>query len=128
MNKNEAFPVLLMVLLLAFAVILVDERWLRTGIAVLPALILAQRALRESPAATPALTGAAERRVDQQTRSHLDELLKHFREFYATCHLMGVGALSPQGAEERAARLERDLNRLLARMTETARARTEPGA
>ena len=33
MQKGEAFPVFLMLLLLGFAVVLVDERWLRTAIA-----------------------------------------------------------------------------------------------
>lgn len=122
MDKNEVFPVFLMVLLLAFAVILVDERWLRAGIAVLPALTLAQRALKGSAeAARP--TEEAERRLDEETRTHTEQLLKHFREFYATCHLMGVGVLTPQAAEERATHLERDLNRLLALMTESARGR-----
>lgn len=123
MNKNEAFPVFLMVFLLAFAVILVDERWLRAAIAVLPALLLAQRALSGAPAEVQR-TGVSDRREDETVRGHVDELLKHFREFYATCHLMGVGALTPQAAEERATHLERDLNRLLAKVTETARSAT----
>lgn len=120
MDRSDSFSVFLMVLLLAFAVVIVDERWLRVGIAVLPALVLAQRALGAQRAERPPEGG--DRRTDDEVRAHLDQLLKHFREFYATCHLMGVGVLTPQAAEERATTLERDLNRLLAQMTDAARA------
>jgi hypothetical protein len=131
MDKNERMSVFLMVTLLAFAVVLVDERLLRTALAVLPALMLAQRALAaEVP--PPAPTGAAapsagpgpdERRKDEEVRSYIEQLLKHFREFYTTCHLMSMNVLTVEAAEERANNLERDLNRLLAKVTETARSR-----
>ncbi|NJD18792.1 MAG: hypothetical protein FIA95_05850 [Gemmatimonadetes bacterium] len=126
MDKNETLSVLLMVVLLAFAVVLVDERWLRTGLAVLPGLMLAQRALgmgtaqAEAKAATAAAL-AEDRRHDLEMRAHIEQLLKHFREFYATCHLMSVNVLTTAAAEERATNLERDLNQLLARITETGR-------
>lgn len=126
MDKNETLSVFLMVVLLAFAVVLVEERWLRVAVAVLPALMLAQRALAMGrPAVTydPAPPAAGDRRQDEEVRQHVEQLLKHFREFYATCHLMSVKALTVEAAEERANTIEKDLNRLLARITETARSR-----
>ena len=125
MDKNERLSVFLMVTLLAFAVVLVDERVLRTAVAVLPALMLAQKALGmgRPAAAAPALTRPDERRREEEMRSHVEQLLKHFREFYTTCHLMSVNVLTIEAAEERVNNLERDLNQLLARITETARAR-----
>ncbi|HSW31647.1 MAG TPA: hypothetical protein VLH75_19325 [Longimicrobiales bacterium] len=125
MDKNERLSVFLMVVLLAFAVVLVDERLLRTGLAVLPALMLAQKALgvgRPAPAA-PTVAPSDERRRDEETRGHVEQLLKHFREFYTTCHLMSVNVLTVEAAEERVNNLERELNQLLGRITETARAR-----
>jgi len=130
MDKSERFSVLLMVGLLAFAVVLVDERWLRTAVAVLPALMLAQKALgvglpEEAPA--PALTREDDRRHDLEMRAHVEQLLKHFREFYTTCHLMSLKVLTVEAAEERANNLERDLNQLLGRITSTARERGVQG-
>lgn len=123
MEKSESVSVLLMVVLLAFAVVIVDERVLRTSIAVLPALMLAQKALGVGrPSAEPApLPAGEDRRKDEEVRSHIEQLLKHFREFYTTCHLMNNNVLTIEAAEERVNNLERDLNRLLAKVTETAR-------
>ncbi|GMV05065.1 MAG: hypothetical protein AMXMBFR53_13450 [Gemmatimonadota bacterium] len=123
MEKSESVSVLLMVVLLAFAVVIVDERVLRTSIAVLPALMLAQKALGVGrPPAEPApLPAGEDRRKDEEVRSHIEQLLKHFREFYTTCHLMNNNVLTIEAAEERVNNLERDLNRLLAKVTETAR-------
>jgi len=133
MDKNETLSVFLMVTLLAFAVVLVDERLLRTAIAVLPALMLAQKALgmqrkteAEAAAAAaaekPPVATGQERRQDELVRGYIEELLKYFREFYTMCHLMG-SVLTVEAAEERANNLERDLNQLLAKVTETARGR-----
>ena len=127
MDRNETLSVFLMVVLLAFAVVLVDERLLRTAIAVLPALMLAQKALgtgrhREPVAEMPVHAGQ-NRRHDEEVRTYIEQLLKHFREFYTTCHLMSVNVLTVEAAEERANNLERDLNQLLAKVTATARAR-----
>jgi hypothetical protein len=124
--NTERVSVLLMVALLAFAVVLVDERTLRTAVAVLPALMLAQKALGigQEPVPVPPLPKAgAERRRDEDVRAHIEQLLKHFREFYTTCHLLSVNVLTVEAAEERANNLERDLNQLLAKITDTARAR-----
>lgn len=132
MDKGESFSVFMMVLLLAFAVVIVDDRMLRTAMAVLPALMLAQKALGvgetpESPP-EPRAESPSDRRKDDLARGYIDQLLKHFREFYTTCHLMGTGVLTPEAAEERTTGLERELNRLLAEVTEAARgSATTPG-
>ena len=126
MDKNERLSVFLMVVLLAVAVVLVDDRLRRTAVAVLPALMLAQKAMGigQAPASAPvAVSSADDRRRDEEMRGHVEQLLKHFREFYTTCHLMSVNVLTLEAAEERVNNLERDLNQLLARITETARAR-----
>ena len=41
-SKRVWGDVVLMVLLILFAVVLVDERWIRTGITLVPVLLLAQ--------------------------------------------------------------------------------------
>jgi hypothetical protein len=125
MQKGEVFSVFLMVLLLGFAVVLVDERWLRTAIAFLPALMLAQKSLLspggQADSQQPA-SGGPDRRVDAQVRTHVEELLRHFREFYTNVHMMGRGELSPEEAKGWAAQLERELNSLLARISDTSKA------
>lgn len=127
MDKSENFSVFLMVALLAFAVVLVDERLLRTSVAILPALWLAQRALwppDRKAAAAPA--HPVDRRTDTEVRAYVDRLLKHLREFYTTCHLMGTRVLTPEVAEERAGQIEKELNRLLADITQATRAKATP--
>jgi len=114
----------LLLFVLAFAVVIVDEWWLRALIAVVPALLLAQRAVGGS-AQEEAKVGAADRRADIDTRSSIDELLKHIREFYLTCHLMGSGKMNPEAAAQKVAQLERKLNRLLARVTDGTRGKTD---
>ncbi len=122
--KSETLTVVLEVAILTFAVVLVDERWLRAAIAFVPALLVAQRALQASSGpGTEALVGVAERRHDESVRGYIDQLLKYFREFYSTCHLMGSGQIEADDAMERANRLERQLNTLLAEVTEAARGR-----
>ncbi len=127
-QNGDAATVLFMLALLTFAVVLVDDRWLRTAVAFVPAMLIVQRALSASRKGEEGpRIGAAERRNDVQVRSYIDELLKHFREFYSTCHLMANGLIQPEDAEKRAGRLEHDLNRLLADVTEAAReASSEP--
>lgn len=125
-SKRGQGDIVVMVLLILFAVVLVDERWIRTGIALVPALLLAQRAAAaRRPVVTDAPTKTDERRVDHETRRHIEELLKHFREFYASVHLMEKGQLSPEEAKGWAAHLERELNTLLAQVIEAARHRRE---
>jgi hypothetical protein len=120
MQKNDLGGILILLFVLAFAVVIVDERWLRVLVAVVPALLLAQRAMGSTTEGTPKV-GVADRRADLDTRSSVDELLKHIREFYLTCHLMGSGKLDPDEALEKVSHQEKDLNRLLARVTDRAR-------
>lgn len=128
MEKSESFSVFLMVSLLAFAVVIVDERLLRTAVAILPALWLAQRALHAgtSGAEPEPPIAQEERRTDTEVRAYVDRLLKHLREFYTTCHLMGTHVLSPDAAEERANTIEKELNRLLADITQATRTKATP--
>ncbi|MGW8266591.1 MAG: hypothetical protein ACWGSQ_09505 [Longimicrobiales bacterium] len=124
MKKADLASVVLLILLLSFAVVIVDERWLRAAIAVVPALLLAQQGLRSSPRGEEESgTGWTDRRADSEMRSSVDELLRHIREFYLTCHMMGTGKLSPDEAVEKAAQQELQLNRLLARVTDGAKSR-----
>ena len=131
-QQNDKTTVFFMVAVMAFAIVLVDDRWVRVGLGLLPALLLAQRALMGSGvgAASAPLVGAAaaaaakadDRRASEAVRGHIDELLKHFREFYTTCHLMASGSLEPEEAKDLAAGIERRLNALLAQVTDAARA------
>ena len=58
-----------------------------------------------------------DRRSDGSTREHVTRLLEHFRQFYATCHLMGAGGITPEEALHRTHELEKDLSRLLEEVT-----------
>ena len=124
METGDKVTVVLLVMLVAFAVVIVDERWLRAAIAFVPTMLLAQRALYppNNVQTQAAPVGAAgNRREDQAVRAHIDDLLKHFREFYTTCHLMAGGQLEPAEAKDLAAGIERRLNTLLAEITETSK-------
>ena len=122
MESGDKLTVVLLLALVAFAVVIVDERWLRAAVAVVPALLLAQRAMRApgTPESQAPVVGAANRRSDSDVRGHVDELLKHFREFYTTCHLMAIGSIEPDEAKSQAAGIERSLNKLLAQVTDAA--------
>jgi hypothetical protein len=124
MNKNDLTEILIFVFILAFAVVVVEERWLRAALAFVPALLLAQRGLLASKILEDEpRVGAADRREDVETRSAVDELLKLVREFYLTCHLMGSGRMESDEAVEKTAKVEKELNRILANITEGARTR-----
>ncbi len=115
-----------MLALLTFAIVLVDQRWLRTAIAFVPALLIVQRALTRSRHTEARQEGGSvERRLDGAARSYIDDLLGHFREFYSTCHLMANGLIEPEDAERRAGALEKELNQLLAKVMDEAK-RGEP--
>ena len=124
MDKGDRASIFLFLFVLAFAVILVDERWLRVAVAFVPALLLVQKALDAERRRVEAevRVGMSDRRVDDGTRTAVDELLRHIREFYLTCHLMGMGKMSPDEAVEKSARQEQQLNRLLAQVTDGVRA------
>ncbi len=124
MEKSDLWDVILLLVVLAFAVVIVEERWLRVAIAFVPSLLLAQKALYSGgKAEEEALPESGDRRVDAHTRNAVDELLRHIREFYLTAHLMGSGKMDPDEATEKASELENKLNRLLARITDAVRDR-----
>lgn len=123
MQKTDVASVVLLIFVLSFAVVIVDQRWLRVAIAFVPAMLLAQQALRKSGGESPG-EETPDRRSDGLVRSAVDELLRHIREFYLTCHMMGTGKLSPDDAVEKAAQQELELNRLLARVTDGVKNRT----
>ena len=117
MRKGDFGSIILLLGVLAFAVVIVDERWLRVAVAFVPTLLLVQRASEagREVAEREAQAGAADRRGDDVMRSAVDDLLKHIRAFYLTCHLIGSGSMSSDEAVEKTARQEKELNRLLAR-------------
>ena len=106
------------VALLAIIVLLVDERLIRGALAVIPAMLLAQRAIGATQVKSNGdWTEVHDRRMDEHVRRHVDKLLGHFREFYATNHLMASGGITSEEALERGSDLEKDLNRLLDEVT-----------
>ncbi len=120
MSGSDKGIVLFEVALIAVAVVLVEDIGVRVAMACVPAMLLAQRAMAAGVAedTNPGVANSIpDRRTDQDTRQRADELLKHFREFYATCHLVGGGGISVAEAQERITLLEKKLNLLLARLT-----------
>ena len=122
-TKRVSLDVILILLLLALAVFLVDERWLRAGVSIVPALLLLQRAKTAAPVAgAQAEADNTERRADPMIRGYIEELLRQIREFYTTCHLMTGGELGPAAAKDRVTAIERSLNLLLAKVSDAAKA------
>ena len=104
--------------LLTLIVLLVDERLIRGAMAIIPAMLLAQRAIGATRAKSSGdWTGIHDRRMDEHVRLHVKKLLVHFRDFYAMNHLMSSGGLSSEEALVRASDLEKELNRLLEEVT-----------
>jgi len=65
---------------------------------------------------------------DAPSRQHLEDFLSQFREFYATCHLLGSGEISSDDeALERTTAQERSLSRRLAQVTAATRDRASLG-
>lgn len=129
MFKGQNGTILVEVALLTIIVILVDETLIRAGMAFVPAMLLAQRAFSaEAASAGPDVPAEySERRVDDLARKHIGDFLSQFREFYATCHLLGSGEISSDEALERTTELERSLNRLLAQVTAATKERVGIG-
>ena len=126
MNGSDKGTIVFLLVLIGVAVVLVDDVVVRVVMTLVPALLLAQRAMTVG-GNTETLVGAAshdpERRADQDTRQDVSEILTHFREFYTTCHLFGQQRISATEAKERTAALEKKLNQTLARLTTGARTR-----
>ena len=100
--------------LLAIIVLLVDETLIRGGLAIIPGMLLAQRAMGGSiPKSNGDWSEVHDQRMNEHVRAHLEKLLGYFREFYATNHLMTTGEMGAEEALSRASDLEKDLNRLL---------------
>ena len=126
MQKQATGSILILMFVLAFAVVFIDERFLRTAVAFVPALLLMQRALSLSASErSAALVGAANRRFDSSMRGSVDELLKYIREFYLTCYMLGTGKMTNGEAIENASEMEVKLNQLLAQVTEEARVKSK---
>ncbi len=126
MQKQDAGSILILMFVLAFAVVFIEERFLRTAVAFVPALLLMQRALSMGRSEKGAgLVGAANRRFDSTMRTSVDELLKYIREFYLTCYMLGTGKMTDDEATQNASEMEAKLNRLLAQVTEEAREKSK---
>lgn len=122
-QQSDKTTVFFMLAVIGFAIVLVDDRWMRVGLGLLPALLLAQRALGGAGvgiAGKVSRVGAAERRADTGVRGQVDDLLRHVRDFYTTCHLTAVGKLDLEEAKSRALVIERRLNELLANISDGA--------
>jgi len=126
MKKADVASIVLLIFVMLFAVVIVDERWLRVAIAFVPTLLLAQQGLKAfADDEDKSASGWADRRTDLEMRGSVDELLRHIREFYLTCHMMATGKITPDDAVEKAAQQELQLNRLLARVTDGAKTRAK---
>ena len=100
--------------LLAIIVLLVDETLIRGGLAIIPGMLLAQRAMGGViPKSSGDWSEVHDQRMNEHVRAHLESLLGYFRDFYATNHLMTTGEMGAEEALARASDLEKDLNRLL---------------
>jgi hypothetical protein len=118
-QADDKTTVLFMLGVMTFAVVLVDDRWVRVGLGLLPALLLAQRALSGAGVGAKGSPQAdGERRTDFGVRDRIQELLKLIREFYTTCHMVAVGQLEPSKAKAKAQVVERRLNQMMADMLE----------
>ena len=121
MNEKPAMGTILFhVALLTIIVLLVDERMMRGALAILPAMLLAQRAMAMGAMSSKDpgdWSGLDDRRMDEHVRMHVEKLLAHFREFYAMHHLMSSGRMTSEEALVRAGDIEKDLNRLLDEVT-----------
>ena len=114
-RKPETGTFLFEVALLTLVVFLVDEWLIRGALAFIPAMLLAQRALDTAKAPegwTPADQGSP-----AAIKGPIEKLLRVFREFYSTCHLVGSGGITPDEAHQRTMDLEKDLNRLMDEVT-----------
>lgn len=128
MPQPSAKPlVLVTVLILAAAVVFVDDRWIRIGIVLVPALLLARSALGGGGVGVAAAALAAQeaarkakaeadRRSDDTVRRQIQDLLALIRDFYTTCHMVAVGQLEPAKAKAKARVVERKLNHMMEHM------------
>ena len=121
-QENDKVTVLFMLAVMTFAVVLIDERWVRAGLGLIPALLLAQRALMGVGVGAEPPPGTGDRRADTGVRGQIQELLKLIREFYAMCHIVADGQLDPDKAKARAQVVEGQLNTMMAELLESVEA------
>ncbi len=124
-DKRDVAMVIAQFALLLGAVTFVDQPLVRMGLGFVIGLLLVQRALG---LAAPKHAGEAlpDRRQDHAVRDAVSRLLVKIREFYSACHLFQSGQISPAEAKERTSRIEKDLNKLLAEVTQTSSAGALP--
>ena len=111
-QENDKVTVLFMLGVMTFAIVLIDERWVRAGMGLVPALLLAQRALMGVGVGAEPPPDTGDRRADKGVRGQIQELLKLIREFYAMCHIVADSRLDPDKAKARAQVVEGQLNSL----------------
>ena len=124
-QDNDKVTVLFMLGVMTFAIVLIDDRWVRAGLGLIPALLLAQRALIGVGVGHSGPAHGEERRSDTSVRGRIQELLKLIREFYTTCHMVAVGQLEPSKAKAKAQIVERRLNTMMAEMLDGLETGTE---
>jgi hypothetical protein len=121
---SDKVTVIFMVAVMAFAIVLVDDRWVRVVLGLVPALLLAQRAVggggvgARPEEGIEGLPAGEERRTNPTLREQIQELLKLIREFYTTCHMVAVGQLEASKAKSKAQVVERRLNAMMSEMLE----------
>lgn len=129
-------PVFATLIVLAVVVVLIDDPWLRSAVALIPLVVLARMALGGAGAAAAATAAErsaqaaraaqvardaqaeADRRSDMTVRRQIQDLLDLIREFYTTCHMVAIGQLEPSKAKAKALVVETKLNEMTAQMLE----------
>src|SRR5260370_29614895 len=118
-DKSDGALVVTQFVLLLGVVAFVDRPLVRVGLGFVIGLLLLQRALGLT-APTRQVDRLSDRRQDHTTRDGISRLLQKTREFYTACHLLRSERISPAEARERTARIERELNQLLAEVVRTS--------
>ncbi len=124
-DKSDVALVVTQFVLLLGVVAFVDRPLVRVGLGFVIGLLLLQRALGLT-APKDEVDRLSDRRQDHTTRDGISRLLVKIREFYTACHLVQSDQISPAEARERTARIERELNQLLAEVVQTSQAEVPP--
>jgi hypothetical protein len=116
-DKPETGTILFEVALLTVVALLVDELMMRAALSFIPAMLLAQRALKSS--GTPPSSEPISIEIEDQNpfHEHVSKILEYFQKFYATCQLMASDEITPGEALSRTSDLEEDLSSLLDKVT-----------
>jgi hypothetical protein len=124
-EKRDFVMVIAQFALLLGAVAFVDQGLVRTGLVFVIGLLLVQRALGVG---APKGEGEAraEQREDSVMRDVVLRLLVKIREFYTACHMLHSEQISPAEARQRTAKVEKDLNKLLAEVVRYSRGEAVP--